>query len=190
MNSSQKFFFEIPKYGWEGTWDCWLMFLAAYSRIFWRYIDWLCEHFFLKCWNSDFLKNSSLIGKVKFQKFFMTLLPKKSIFKTFAILIDWSFGSIKVLLSSCFYQKLGHCSKSRLFLVDPQQVVLMLTRLRAVWHVLNLVFSNFEFLVNLKIFWGGEVKMEFMPCRTTCPRNPCMEWNHPRLPCRRAHQGA
>jgi len=79
MNSSQKFFFEIPKYGWEGTWDCWLMFLAAYSRIFWRYIDWLCEHFFLKCWNSDFLKNSSLIGKVKFQKFFMTLLPKKSI---------------------------------------------------------------------------------------------------------------
>jgi len=41
------------------------------------------------------------------------------------------------------------------FFIDPQQVVLMLTRLRAVWHVL--LVSNFEFLVNLKIFWGGEV---------------------------------
>jgi len=150
--------------------------------------------FFLKCWNSDF--NSQELfphWQSEVSKVFMTLLPKKSIFRFFFLNnchIDWSFGSKVLLLSSCFYQKLGHCSKSRLFLVDPQQVVLMLTRLRAVWHVLNVVFSNFEFLVNLKIFWGGEVKMEFMPCRTTCPRNSCMEWNHPRLPCRRAPQGA
>jgi len=134
------------------------MFLAAY-REFWRYIDWLCEHFFL-IKIPIILKNSSLIGFFKkFQKMFNNFYPKSSFFfkqlmlfqLPYWLVVRFQDGWCPVvsIKSWAIFQRAG-C-----FFIDPQQVVLMLTRLRAVWHVL--LVSNFEFLVNLKIFWGGEV---------------------------------
>jgi len=105
------------------------------------------------------LKNSSLIGIFKkFQKMFNNFYPKSSFFLTIvptAILTGRSVPRWWWLSSRIELSKVGPFFKEPVVFVDPQQVVLMLTRLRAVWHVL--LVSNFEFLVNLKIFWGGEV---------------------------------
>jgi hypothetical protein len=153
MNSSQKFS-KSPSFK-----DGWIQLGTAFRcfwqyREFWRYIDWLCEHFFP--FQIPILKNSSLIGIFKkFQKMFNNFYPKSSFFLTIVPTAILTGRSVPRWWWLSNYQKLGHFSKSRLFFVDPQQVVLMLTRLRAVWHVL--LVSNFEFLVNLKIFWGGEV---------------------------------
>jgi len=135
--------------------------------------------------------------KKVFKKCLTTFYPKSLFFflnNCSNCHIDWSFGSVSVdcPVVKIELSKVGPFFKEPvmvMFFVDPQQVVLMLTRLRAVWHVLLSNFENFSQQKSSEEERYGHL-IEFMPFRTTCPRNFCKEWNHPRLPCRQAHQGA